>query len=478
MDTVDFLGIGAQKGGTTWLFLQLLRHPQVAFPRGKEMHYWNRHPSPQADEWVRLLQPALRRTPDGRPVRTGEITPAYAILPDEPIRAIHDRCPDLRLFMSLRNPIARSWSMALMDLTRLGMRLEETGEEWFLEKFRSEGSRRRGDYAGCLERWWSVFPRERLLVLFLDDIARRPTEALCALAAHLGIEPADFAAVPAAALDEVVVPAIGREAAVAPLPPSLFGPLLELHGDDIERLERLLDRDFAEWREPPPPPPARGRVETAWAATPDEALARRHALVGPPDLWEMKRRFQIGFLRGVGLAPGHRLLDLGYGSLRGGIPLIGYLDVGNYTGVEVRREALAEGRRELEEHGLEGRRPRLVHTTGLAGLDLHERFDVVWAFSVLIHLSDGILDDAIACVVRHLGRDGVLYANVHLGTDQDGVWQGFPVVRRPWPFYEAAFARHGLAIEDLGPLTAFGYHHPRLSPERQERQRMLKAVRR
>jgi hypothetical protein len=42
---VDFLGIGAQKGGTTWLYRQLLRHPQVAFPRGKELHYWKDSPA-------------------------------------------------------------------------------------------------------------------------------------------------------------------------------------------------------------------------------------------------------------------------------------------------------------------------------------------------------------------------------------------------------------------------------------------------
>ena len=39
---VDFLGIGVQKGGTTWLYHQLSRHPQIAFPGGKEVHFWDR----------------------------------------------------------------------------------------------------------------------------------------------------------------------------------------------------------------------------------------------------------------------------------------------------------------------------------------------------------------------------------------------------------------------------------------------------
>ncbi len=135
---VDFLGIGAQKGGTTWLYRQLLRHPQVAFPRGKELHYWNRRRLPLPDEWVQRLQPASRQTADGRPIRTGEITPAYAILPESRIGAIREVCPEIRLFMSLRNPIERAWSAALMRLARAGRRLEDTGDDWFLEEFRSD----------------------------------------------------------------------------------------------------------------------------------------------------------------------------------------------------------------------------------------------------------------------------------------------------------------------------------------------------
>lgn len=73
----------------------------------------------------------------------------------------------------------------------------------------------------------------------------------------------------------------------------------------------------------------------------------RHRLVGSPRLWEMKRRFQFDFLVCRGLVPDDHLLDLGCGTLRGGIPLIAYLDPGHYTGIDVRSEAIDEGRLEL-----------------------------------------------------------------------------------------------------------------------------------
>src|SRR5215470_4161956 len=80
---------------------------------------------------------------------------------------------------------------------------------------------------------------------------------------------------------------------------------------------------------------------------------RRHALVGASHLWKMKRDFQIQFLKTMALQPQHYLLDLGCGTLRGGIPLIGYLDEGHYTGVEVREATLKEARKELRDADLE-----------------------------------------------------------------------------------------------------------------------------
>lgn len=203
--------------------------------------------------------------------------------------------------------------------------------------------------------------------------------------------------------------------------------------------------------------------------------AARHALVGPAGAWEQKRQYQVAFLRRMGLQSRQTLLDLGCGTLRGGIPLIDYLDAGNYVGVEVRPEVLAEGRLELAESELEVKQPLLVDCDDLSRLSLGRTFDVVWAFSVLIHMEDGILHVALSAVRRHLADDGVFYANVNVGVRPDGNWQGFPVVTRDWPFYEQAFRSHGLAVTDIGAVVDFGVADPRTSPEQRATHRMLES---
>lgn len=207
----------------------------------------------------------------------------------------------------------------------------------------------------------------------------------------------------------------------------------------------------------------------------DPSVVARHALVGQLDVWRMKRQFQIDFLMRQGLLPEHRLLDLGCGTLRGGIPIIEYLSSGNYTGIEVRREVLEEGRKELLESNLRTKLPTLLCTEKLDAVRLHERFDIVWAFSVLIHLSDAILETALATISRHLSPNGRFLGNVNIGSDEDGQWQGFPVVCRPWEFYRSAFLRHGMHAEDIGSLHDWGHQIPHQDRRRAERQRMLAA---
>ena len=144
-------------------------------------------------------------------------------------------------------------------------------------------------------------------------------------------------------------------------------------------------------------------------------LERRHGKVGKPELWKMKRDFQIQFLKAMGLNQNDLFLDIGCGTLRGGIPVIEFLDEGNYYGVDVRESVIVEGRKELYEAGLESKNPTLLATEDVGQLTIAQKFDFIWAFSVLIHLTDEILQDTISLASRHLSSEGVFYANVNVG---------------------------------------------------------------
>jgi hypothetical protein len=185
--------------------------------------------------------------------------------------------------------------------------------------------------------------------------------------------------------------------------------------------------------------------------------AARHALVGRPELWEMKRRFQFEFLKAHGLQPHHRLVDIGCGTLRGGLPLIALLDSGNFFGIEARRVALRAALREIREADLEHKRPTLIHSRDFVVEGLDRRIHYAWAFSVLIHFDDHVLRKCLGAVSRWLMPNGIFFANANIGHRSTRRWEEFPVVSRPLDFYREQGGNFGLRLEDLGELRQLGH---------------------
>jgi hypothetical protein len=232
---LSFLGIGAQKAGTTWLYEMLRRHPGLAFPAGKEVHFWdaNRH---LGLEWYR----AQFADSDGRKV--GEITPAYAILPLDTIQEIYRFNPALRLLYIIRDPIQRAWSAALMAVGRAEMREEEASDQWFIDHFRSAGSMQRGDYEQCLRNWRRVFPTEQLLVVRYETIEEDPLGLLRACCRHLQVDEGWFQQAPPGRLRERVFAGHGT-----PIRPSLLPVLREIYRPKVQSLAAYLGADLSSW---------------------------------------------------------------------------------------------------------------------------------------------------------------------------------------------------------------------------------------
>jgi|ERR1017187_9418825 SAM-dependent methyltransferase len=201
------------------------------------------------------------------------------------------------------------------------------------------------------------------------------------------------------------------------------------------------------------------------------STAKRHGLVGQPELWKIKRDFQINYLKSVGLMPNHFLVDIGCGTLRGGIPLIDYLEKGHYYGIEFRDFVLEEGKKELKENNLELKAPVLLVSKDLGTLEMNTKFEYIWAFSVMIHMKDEIAEACLSMVSKHLANNGSYYANVNIGEWAEGNWEGFPVVCRSLEFYKTMAAKYNLKVEDVGDLKSLGHV---TGIEKQDSQRMLR----
>lgn len=196
---------------------------------------------------------------------------------------------------------------------------------------------------------------------------------------------------------------------------------------------------------------------------------RRHALVGSPRLWRLKRDIQFSILQQQGLQSKETVLDIGCGTLRGGIPIIRYLDAGKYCGVDVRADVLREGLRELEKYALQEKRPHLI-AADITQVGLDRKFDIIWAFSVFIHLTDDKLEQSFVFIADHLEVGGRCLGNVNVGECPEYTWQEFPVMTRPLAFYRRQAGKVGLKVSDLGSLAKFGHNS---GVEEQDEQRLL-----
>lgn len=107
-------------------------------------------------------------------------------------------------------------------------------------------------------------------------------------------------------------------------------------------------------------------------------------------MWEEIGQLQLDFLRHAGLEPDHALLDVGCGSLRGGVHFVKYLAPDHYYGIDINQPLLDAGyEKEIVPLGLAGRLPRenLARVDDFDATRFGRIFDFVLAVSVFTHIN-------------------------------------------------------------------------------------------
>jgi hypothetical protein len=214
----DFLILGAQKAGTTALYAYLRWHPEITGPSFKEVSFFDRHYA-RGERWYRAHLPSrprqwVVRRRRGRWPSVGEASPSYLFHPAAPER-VAALLPRARLIAVLRDPVDRAFShyqhevalrreplsfedaLAAEDERMQGEVERMTREpSYFSEAWWNHTYVARGRYAEQLERWFAVFPREQLLVLFSDDLLRQPADTYARVLDFLGADPYELSSYP------------------------------------------------------------------------------------------------------------------------------------------------------------------------------------------------------------------------------------------------------------------------------------------
>jgi hypothetical protein len=284
-----FLGIGAPRAGTTWLWAQLRKHPDVWLAPQKEIHFFDRspeYPSPNRlatasfkkrllglNEWERpqiingltgmsssLLRFQLAEvawwsswtfgyydenwyTSLFSSARTGqvcgEITPAYSILDPKDISRIKAINPDMRLIFLIRDPIERAWSGLRLSSARGAEEIKSGSTADLIARLKSPLMILRGDYERTLENYLQFFDSSQILICFYDAISRDPEALLRSITSFLGIE--DFVA------DTVDATKIINASPKREMPEEIRGYLLEEYAPMIRRLSKRFGGYASTW---------------------------------------------------------------------------------------------------------------------------------------------------------------------------------------------------------------------------------------
>lgn len=127
-------------------------------------------------------------------------------------------------------------------------------------------------------------------------------------------------------------------------------------------------------------------------------------------LWDELGQLQLDFLVASGLKPSHKLLDIGCGSLRGGVCYIKYLDEGNYFGLDINSSLIEAGKIEVEEAGLSHKKPNLIVDDEFLCSRFGTKFDFMVSISLFTHLSFNIIVRCLNRARESLSPHGIYYS--------------------------------------------------------------------
>ena len=273
----DFMCIGAEKAGTTWLYDNIRHHPEVWLPPPlyKELHYFDSHTpnkqllhigcpghggllkrysplliSPKLEtfrwlwrfnhhgnnsmHWYRSLF-----TKEGK--LCGDITPLYSTLDDRGVKyakmTVGDEC---KVFIILRDPVSQAWSSIKMLYRYRNIDIRQENECEIISELTKPFMALKTDYPRILKTWASNFQENNFKVFFFDDLIRDKSAFLRDVCFFIGIQDIDWSS-----------PRLNKKSnddkEKIAIPPGLNKALSKLYLPDLEKLSGMIGSHSNTW---------------------------------------------------------------------------------------------------------------------------------------------------------------------------------------------------------------------------------------
>lgn len=228
----DFIGVGPEKTGTTWIYKHLNDHPQTLCAPIKELRYfWEQLHFPKETFWSkRLKRESWHRVQyhwyfknrvknylfrpkvlmnrkrliwdfkylfsvhddewylssfDNRSgYFSGEISPQYFFLPESQIVRISRLLPNTKFIISLRYPPEWAWSFTRMSVRNRHIENSKEAMEQYISTLIKECS-----FSKNIQIWQRHIPKDHLKIVFYDQLEEKPHDLYNSLCNFLGIQP-------------------------------------------------------------------------------------------------------------------------------------------------------------------------------------------------------------------------------------------------------------------------------------------------
>lgn len=185
--SLDFVCVGPQRTGTSWLHQILKHHPQLCLPQDvKETMFFDQHYE-QGVSWYAEYFSHCQQDQ-----QCGEVAPTYFDIATVPTR-IQQVNPNCKILINLRNPVNRAMSGYHHHLGK--GRVRGSFSEAVLQMPRIVEA---GRYAQHVSRWLDTFGSKQVTFALLDDIESRPEIVLKQIYQFLDVS-------------EIPMPQVGKE---------------------------------------------------------------------------------------------------------------------------------------------------------------------------------------------------------------------------------------------------------------------------